>query len=122
MERAEVNGVTLEYEVRGDGEPVVLIHGGLLTDENTPLAKEPALTDRFKVINYHRRGFAGSSRPEGQATIGDQVADLQALLAFLDVERAHVVGHSLGGVIGVGGVVGHGLSPEARRVGAAAQP
>jgi pimeloyl-ACP methyl ester carboxylesterase len=101
MERAEVNGVTLEYEVRGDGEPVVLIHGGLLTDENTPLAKEPALTDRFKVINYHRRGFAGSSRPEGQATIGDQVADLQALLTFLDVERAHVVGHSLGGVIAV---------------------
>ena len=101
MERADVNGVTLEYEVRGDGEPVVLIHGGLLTDENTPLTREAALTDRYRVINYHRRGFAGSSRPQGRATIGDQVADCRALLDHLGVERAHVVGHSLGGVIGV---------------------
>jgi pimeloyl-ACP methyl ester carboxylesterase len=101
MERADVNGITLEYEVRGSGEPVVLLHGGLLADENTPLAREPALTDRFKVINYHRRGFAGSARPQGQATIADQVADCRALLDHLGVERVHVVGHSLGGVIGV---------------------
>jgi pimeloyl-ACP methyl ester carboxylesterase len=101
MERAQVNGVELEYEVRGSGEPVLLLHGGLLPDENTPLAKEPALTDKYKVINYHRRGFAGSSRPQGRAQIGDQVADARALLEHLGVERAHVVGHSLGGVIGV---------------------
>ena len=99
MERANVNGVTLEYEVRGDGEPVVLLHGGLLADENTPLAKEPALTERYRVINYHRRGFAGSSRPQGRATIADQVADCRALMQHLGAERAHVVGHSLGGVI-----------------------
>jgi pimeloyl-ACP methyl ester carboxylesterase len=101
MERAQVNGVELEYEVRGSGEPVLLLHGGLLPDENTPLAKEAALTDKYKVINYHRRGFAGSSRPQGRAQIGDQVADARALLQHLGVERAHVVGHSLGGVIGV---------------------
>ena len=101
MERAQVNGVELEYEVRGAGEPVLLLHGGLLPDENTPLAKEPALTDKYQVINYHRRGFAGSSRPQGRAQIGDQVADARALLQYLGVDRAHVVGHSLGGVIGV---------------------
>jgi pimeloyl-ACP methyl ester carboxylesterase len=101
MERAEVNGVVLEYEVRGEGEAVVLLHGGLLADENTPLARESALTDRYRVINYHRRGFAGSAHPEGRATIADQAADCRALLEHLGVERAHVVGHSLGGVIGV---------------------
>jgi pimeloyl-ACP methyl ester carboxylesterase len=101
MERARVNGVELEYEMRGSGEPVLLLHGGLLPDENTPLAKEPALTDTYMVINYHRRGFAGSERPPGRAQIGDQVADARALLEHLGVDRAHVVGHSLGGVIGV---------------------
>ena len=101
MERARVNGIELEYEVTGSGEPVILLHGGLLADENTTLVREPALTDRYRVINYHRRGFAGSEHPDGQAQIGDQVADARALLAELGVERAHVVGHSLGGVIGI---------------------
>jgi pimeloyl-ACP methyl ester carboxylesterase len=101
MERTRVNGVELEYEVRGSGEPVLLLHGGLLADENTPLLKEPALTDHFRVINYHRRGFANSEHPAGQARIEDQVADARALLAELGVDRTHVIGHSLGGVIGV---------------------
>jgi pimeloyl-ACP methyl ester carboxylesterase len=101
MERAQVNGVELEYEVRGEGEPVVLLHGGLLADENTPLAREPTLTDRYKVINYHRRGFAGSTKTGKPTWIDDQVADCRALLDHLGVDKLHVVGHSLGGVIGI---------------------
>ncbi|MFL5658451.1 MAG: alpha/beta fold hydrolase [Ktedonobacteraceae bacterium] len=101
MERASVNGVELEYEMKGSGEPVVFVHGGLLADENTPMIKERALTDHYKVINYHRRGFAGSSHPQAKASIEDQVADCKALLDYLGVEKAHVVGHSLGGVIGI---------------------
>ena len=101
MERTRVNGVELEYEVKGSGEGVLLLHGGLLPDENTPLMSEPALVDSYRVLNYHRRGFAGSEHPEGQAQIEDQVADARALLAEVGLERVHVVGHSLGGVIGV---------------------
>lgn len=100
-ERAEVRGIELEYQERGSGEPVVLIHGGLLADENTPLLGEPALTDKYRVINYHRRGFAGSTRPDGKAQISDQVADCIALLEHLGVEKTHVVGHSLGGTIAI---------------------
>lgn len=99
MERVRVNDVELEYEAKGAGEPVVFLHGGLLADENTPMIQQPALTDHYKVINYHRRGFAGSSHPQGKATIEDQAADCKALLDQLGVEKAHVVGHSLGGVI-----------------------
>jgi pimeloyl-ACP methyl ester carboxylesterase len=99
VERARVNGVELEYEVAGTGEPVLLLHGGLLSDENTPLVREPALTDRYVVINYHRRGFAGSGRLQGRTTVGDHAADAKGLLDELGVERAHVVGHSLGGTI-----------------------
>jgi pimeloyl-ACP methyl ester carboxylesterase len=101
MERAGVNGVELEYEVRGSGEPIVLLHGGLLADENTPLAHEATLTDRYKVINFHRRGFAGSTKLGKPAWIEDQVADTRALLDSLEVDKAHVVGHSLGGVIAI---------------------
>jgi pimeloyl-ACP methyl ester carboxylesterase len=101
MERARVNGVELEYELRGSGEPVLLLHGGLLPDENTPLVSEPALTDTYQVINYHRRGFAGSEHPDGQAKIEDQAADAYALLTHLGVDRTHVAAHSLGGVIGI---------------------
>jgi pimeloyl-ACP methyl ester carboxylesterase len=100
-DRAEVRGVELEYQVRGSGAPVVLLHGGLLADENTPLLNEPTLTDQYRVINYHRRGFAGSSHPDGKAQISDQVADCIALLDQLGVEKAHVVGHSLGGTIAI---------------------
>ena len=45
VERARVNGVELEYTVAGSGEPVVLLHGGLLADENVAVAKEAALTE-----------------------------------------------------------------------------
>src|SRR3954469_5965134 len=101
MDRVRANDVELEYEVRGEGEAVVLLHGGLLADENTPLLSEPALTDSFRVINYHRRGFAGSEHPEGKAQISDQVRDCKMLLEPLGVERTHVLGHSLGGTIGM---------------------
>src|SRR5712691_9354262 len=99
MQRARVRGIELEYDIQGSGEPVVLLHGGLLADENTPLLSQTALTSNYKVINYHRRGFAGSQRVPGPpATVEDQVADCHALMRHLGVKRAHVMGHSLGGV------------------------
>ena len=101
MDRVRVNGLELEYEVRGEGEPVVLLHGGLLADENTPLLGQPALTNSFRVVNYHRRGFAGSEHPHGKAQIADQVADCNALVEHLGIDRVHVLGHSLGGTIGI---------------------
>jgi pimeloyl-ACP methyl ester carboxylesterase len=97
--RAAVDGVELEYVVWGAGEPVLLIHGAFLADAFTPLAAESALTDRYRVIGYHRRGFAGSTRPEGVTSIAQQAADARALLARLGVDRAHVVGHSYGGCV-----------------------
>ncbi len=107
MERARVNGVELEYVVAGSGEPVVFLHGGLLADENVPVAKEPTLTGRYRTINYHRRGFAGSEKVAGRAQIHDQVEDCKALLAHLGVKKAHFIGHSLGGVIAMQMAIDH---------------
>jgi pimeloyl-ACP methyl ester carboxylesterase len=101
MDKALVNGITIEYEIAGTGEPVVLLHGGLLADENRPLLDEAALTDRFQVVSYHRRGFGGSTRT-GKSSIEDQAADCLALIDHLDLGPAHLVGHSLGGAIALG--------------------
>jgi pimeloyl-ACP methyl ester carboxylesterase len=98
MQRASINGITLEYEVQGSGEPVVLIHGSHITDAFAPLMAEPALKD-FRLIRYRRRGFMGSSPHDGLLSISGQAADCLGLLRHLGVERAHVVGHSYGAVI-----------------------
>ncbi len=88
----------LEYELRGEGEPVLLIHGALIEDTFLPLLGEPALSD-YRLILYHRRGYGRSARLAGPFSIADHAADARALLEHLGVDRAHVVGLSGGGVI-----------------------
>ena len=60
MKTATVNGVELEYEVKGTGEPVLLIDP-MLADGSLPFLSERALTDRYRLIRYHKRGWAGST-------------------------------------------------------------
>jgi 3-oxoadipate enol-lactonase len=99
MIRAKIDGVELEYDVRGSGEPVVLVHAGIFADWFKPLVAEPALASRYQVVSYHRVGYAGSSRVAGPVSIAEQAAHLRGLMRHLGIERAHLVGHSSGGNI-----------------------
>jgi pimeloyl-ACP methyl ester carboxylesterase len=99
MDRAALEGVELEYEVRGAGEPVVLIHPGHFADWFTPLLDEPALTDHYRVLTYHRVGCAGSSHIAGPVSLAQQAAHCRSLMRHLGIERAHVVGHASSGNI-----------------------
>lgn len=99
MKRAAVDGITLEYEVSGTGEPVILIHGALIADTFQPLLTEPSLAGRYCLINYHRRGYMGSTHSIGPTSLGEHAADCRALLRHLGMERAHAVGHSFGGSV-----------------------
>ena len=99
MQRVNVNSADIEYEVQGSGEPVVLIHGSILADAFYSLRAEPCIANNFRVIAYHRRGFAGSSRASAPFTIGQQAADGCALLRHLGIPRAHIAGHSYGAAI-----------------------
>jgi pimeloyl-ACP methyl ester carboxylesterase len=99
MERASVNGVELEYELKGAGEPVLLIHGSHIGRSFLPLLAQPSLTEKYTLIRYHRRGFLESAPVRGPVSIKDQAADARALLEHLHLSRAHVVGHSFGGAI-----------------------
>jgi len=94
MHRATVDGIELSYELRGSGEPVVLIHWGVASAFAEPLLGEPALADAHQLLTYDRAGFGRSDRVEGPLTIADHARHCALLLRHLDIERAHVVGHS----------------------------
>jgi pimeloyl-ACP methyl ester carboxylesterase len=92
---AEVNGTKLYYEAMGKGPAVVLVHGGLndsrlWDDQMQPLAQ------RFRVVRFDLRGFGKSAAPTGQFW---PTEDLRALLDYLKIEKATVVGLSLGGIV-----------------------
>lgn len=106
MNIAKVNGVELGYEVVGAGEAVLLVDP-VVAGGCRPLLSEPAL-DRFRLIHYHRRGWAGSTRAAEQASIGEHAADAAALLASLEIQRAHILGHSIGAVIALELALSHG--------------
>jgi pimeloyl-ACP methyl ester carboxylesterase len=106
MDRAKVNGVELEYEVRGAGEPVLLIDM-LIADCFVPLLPEPALANRYRLIRYHKRGWVGSTKTPPPVSIGEHAADAAALLEHLGVRCAHVAGHSTGASIGAQLAIDH---------------
>lgn len=91
----------LEYEVHGEGEPVLLIHGSHVAGAFLPLMREPDLAGSFRLIRYHRRGFAGSVRHTGPFSIEQQAQDALLPVQMLGIERFHVVGHSYGAVTAV---------------------
>jgi len=100
LSRANVDGLELEYETRGSGEPVVLVHAGIFADWFKPLVDEPGFAGRYRMVSYHRVGYAGSSRLAGRpVSIAEQAAHLRGLMRHLGIERAHLVGHSSGGNI-----------------------
>ena len=105
MEIAKVNGVELEYEVVGSGEPTLLIDM-LIADCFVPILTEPSL-DRYQLIRYHKRGWVGSTHTPPPVSIEDHSDDAAALLDHLGVRRAHIVGHSSGASIGAQLAVDH---------------
>jgi pimeloyl-ACP methyl ester carboxylesterase len=95
MSRAEVDGIELDYQRLGDGEPVVLVHPGIFSDWFTLLTH--ALAGRFLVVSYHRAGCAGSSHVPGPVSIAQEAHHCRSLMRHIGIDRAHLVGHSNSG-------------------------
>lgn len=99
MKTITVNGKKLAYEVRGSGEPVLLMHCGFVADSFAPLMNDAVISSQYRLINYHRIGYGRSDRASGPMSVAQQAADARALLRELGVQRAHIAGHSYGGVV-----------------------
>jgi pimeloyl-ACP methyl ester carboxylesterase len=98
MKIAQVNGVELEYDEVGSGEPVLLI-SSVLADGLVPLLAEPALIDRYRLIRYHKRGWCGSTHTTSPVGVATHAGDAAALLDHLGIGRAHIAGHSSGAAV-----------------------
>lgn len=85
----------LHFEKKGNGQPIVLIHSGG-TDIRDWEFITPSLSKEFEVISYDARG-AGQSPVTTEPT--NHVVDLEDLINFLDIQKAILIGHSLGGQI-----------------------
>src|SRR3984957_15443174 len=101
MAGVDVNGVRIEYEVTGQGRPVVLLHGfpdsGRLWRHQVPALAGAG----FQVIVPDLRGYGKSGKPEAVEAYSLMVlaGDVMAVLADLGVTRAHVVGHDWGAAL-----------------------
>lgn len=101
MATIPVNGATLHVRCDGDPRrPTVVLSNSLGTDLSMWDAQAAVLSTRFHVVRYDTRGHGASSASPGPYTIGLLGTDVLDLLSHLDIERAHFVGLSMGGVIG----------------------
>ena len=100
---AEVNGTKLYYETAGTGHPLVLLHGGG-ADRRVWDGNFEDLAKHFRVIRYDLRGAGKSEVPQTKFTNRE---DLYALLQYLNVDKAYVLGLSRGGGVAFDFAVSH---------------
>ncbi|HVS47552.1 MAG TPA: alpha/beta fold hydrolase [Candidatus Dormibacteraeota bacterium] len=93
----ELNGARIHYERSGSGFPLLLIHAGI-ADSRMWEPQAEAFANHFDMVRPDLRGFGDSELPPGPYSM---VADLIALLDHLKIDRAHVVGCSMGGTVAI---------------------
>jgi pimeloyl-ACP methyl ester carboxylesterase len=100
MPTANVNGVSLEYQETGTGEPVVLVHGGI-SDHRIWQIQREALGQNYRAIAYSCRYHwpNAPASPDTEQPIDDHVGDLIGLVKALDAAPTHLVGNSSGGLL-----------------------
>lgn len=108
MPHAQVNGVKLYYEVTGDGPPIVFCHE-FAGDYRSWQPQVEAFSDEYRCITYSHRGYPPSDVPEDVDSYTQEilVEDLRGLLDHLGLERAHVVGLSMGGNVALNFALTH---------------
>ena len=100
MPKAKVNGVELYYEVHGpEGADFLLMIQGLGYDARFWFRQVPELSRHFRLVLFDNRGAGRSDKPDEPYSIAGMAADAVGLLDVLGIERAHVLGASMGGYI-----------------------
>src|SRR6476619_5924019 len=95
MPQTEVNGLTINYDVQGDGEPLLLIPYWS-ADHACYAFQLPAYTEHFSCIALDLPGSGESAKPPGPCSTEGYADQVAAFLVAIGVGRAHVAGVSLG--------------------------
>lgn len=98
MPYADVNGLHLYYEQHGEGPPLVLLHGGLMTIELNFEVMIRALSDRHRLIALELQGHGHTADIDRPMTFRQLAGDVVGLLDQLGIDSADVFGFSLGGL------------------------
>ena len=100
MPKVTANGITINYEQQGDGEPLILIP--FLTADNACYAFQVAeYAKHFTCISLDLRGTGDSDKPDGDFTTELYADDVAAFMQTLGISRAHIAGLSLGAAVGM---------------------
>ena len=103
---APVNDIQIYYEIHGDGTPLILLHGGLGNADYWE-KQIPALSRQYKLIVVDSRGHGRSTYSEQPINYSLMVSDVIALMDYLGIKKAHILGWSDGGIIGLDLAVNH---------------
>jgi pimeloyl-ACP methyl ester carboxylesterase len=99
-QQVEVDGLTINYDVQGDGEPLLLIPY-TSADHACYAFQLPAYTQHFRCIALDLPGSGESDKPDGPYSTEGYAEQVAGFLAAIGVERAHVAGVSLGAAVGM---------------------
>ena len=98
MPVAKIGSHSLYYEIIGQGHPLVMIRG-VGSNLDHWYDQVPALSEKYQLLVFDNRGIARSSDPGGPFSTRDMAADTTALMDAVGIEKAHVLGYSMGGMI-----------------------
>src|SRR5215470_5665196 len=104
---APVNGVKMYYEVHGSGEPVVLLHGAFMTITNNWTGWIGELSKTRKVIAVEMQGHGRTADIDRDITSENLADDVVALLNYLKIPRADLLGYSMGGAVAMQCAIRH---------------
>jgi pimeloyl-ACP methyl ester carboxylesterase len=103
----DVNGVHMYVETHGDGTPLVLLHGGMLTIDLNFASLIPTLAERHQVIGVELQGHGRTADIDRPITPAALAGDVVGMLDQLGIDRAHVLGHSMGAGVALELAVNH---------------
>jgi pimeloyl-ACP methyl ester carboxylesterase len=106
MDRVKANGVTVAYVDSGEGEPLVLLHGGEADHRMFDIFLRH-LSPGIRTLAIDERDTGESVNPEEPYDMADLAADVAGFIEAVGVERAHVMGISFGGLIAITMAVNH---------------
>lgn len=98
MPVTKVGDINLCYKVRGDGQPVIMITG-FASAQNTLFTLARFFAKYYRAVTFDNRGIGGSDKPVGPYSISMMSSDTIGLMDFLRIDKAHLLGGSMGGMV-----------------------